>query len=313
MMSGILAYFIGRETPLSPGARSSILHSVELLQPLLLFVMLYIAFCKVNPRDMRPRRWHLWLILTQTAVFILCILALHYLPTLSPLGGAVGGALHYSIEAFMLAMICPTATACTVVTQKLGGNSSTTTTYTILINLAVAVIAPLFLPLHNDPTVTSLSLPFMKIIGKVFPVLIFPLLLAWLTRRFLPRMHAAILSVRDLAFYLWAVALALAIAITCRALVHSRESLATILLIALATLAACIIQFLYGWHVGSRCGFRLEAGQAMGQKNTIFIIWLGYTFLCPISATAGGFYSIWHNLINSWQLYQKRKKTPPRT
>ncbi len=26
----------------------------------------------------------------------------------------------------------------------------------------------------------------------------------------------------------------------------------------------------------------------------------------PVTAVAGGMYSIWHNLINSWQLYKKR-------
>ena len=322
MMSGILAYILGREVPLSPVAKADVLSLVEALQPLLLFVMLFIAFCKVNPRDMRPRRWHLWLLLTQSTIFILCILALHYLPTLTPSphsaltlslqgGSGVGFySIHYSLESFMLAMICPTATACAVVTQKLGGNSAATTTYTIIISLAVALIAPLFLPLHTptltpSPQFSIFNLQF-SIVTKVFPLLIFPLLLAWAVRYSLPRLHAKILRVKDLAFYLWAVALALAIAITCRALAHSHESLAVIESIALSTLVACIFQFTFGWWVGKRYDMRLEAGQAMGQKNTIFIIWLGYTFLCPISATAGGFYSIWHNLINSWQLYKKR-------
>ena len=282
MICGILAYFLGREVPLSAETRMGVLHFVEVLQPLLLFVMLFIAFCKVKPTDMRPHRWHLWLLLTQCGLFVLC--------TVLPF--------HYATEAFMLAIICPTATACAVVTQKLGGDSASTTTYTILISLAVAIIVPIFLPVHS----------FLTILQKVFPLLIFPLFLAWGVRYFLPKVHAKILSVKDLAFYLWAVALALAIAITCRALVHSHESITIILTVAVATLAACIFQFSFGWWVGKHYGMRLEAGQAMGQKNTIFIIWLGYTFLSPVSATAGGFYSIWHNVINSWQLYQKRKK-----
>ena len=35
---------------------------------------------------------------------------------------------------------------------------------------------------------------------------------------------------------------------------------------------------------------------------------MGYTFFTPITAVAGGFYSIWHNVINSYQLYQHRKQ-----
>ena len=46
-------------------------------------------------------------------------------------------------------------------------------------------------------------------------------------------------------------------------------------------------------------------GQSLGQKNTVFAIWMGYTFMEPIVSVAGGFYSIWHNLYNSWQLHRQ--------
>ena len=78
--------------------------------------------------------------------------------------------------------------------------------------------------------------------------------------------------------------------------------------IAVVTHVACLLQFSFGKWIGSHYGKRMEAGQALGQKNTVFIIWLGYTFLSPITAAAGGFYSVWHNLVNSWQLYKKRKE-----
>ena len=208
----------------------------------------------------------------------------------------------------MLAIICPTATACAVVTQKLGGDSAATTSYTIIINLMVALLCPLLLPLAHPQTGLTFLPAFMTIINKVFPLLIVPLFLAWFVRYLMPSLHRAILRQRDLAFYMWAVSLAIAIAVTCRALAHSDESLLHVAGIAAATLAACLFQFSFGKKVGSHYGMRLEAGQAMGQKNTVFIIWLGYTFLSPITATAGGFYSIWHNVVNSWQLYKKRKK-----
>ena len=78
--------------------------------------------------------------------------------------------------------------------------------------------------------------------------------------------------------------------------------------IAVASLLACLAQFGFGKYVGTKEGERISAGQACGQKNTVFAIWLGYTFLDPVTALAGGFYSIWHNVINSYQLYKKRKK-----
>lgn len=53
---------------------------------------------------------------------------------------------------------------------------------------------------------------------------------------------------------------------------------------------------------------RITAGQSLGQKNTVFGIWMGYTFLDPVTSLAGGFYSIWHNCFNTWQLRRKEKE-----
>ena len=206
-------------------------------------------------------------------------------------------------------MICPTATACAVVTQKLGGDSAATTSYTITINLVVAILCPLLLPIAHPQEGLSFVPAFMVIINKVFPLLIVPLFLAWFVRFLMPGFHRRIVNTKDLAFYMWAVSLAIAIAVTCKALAHSEESMWNVGGIAIVTLMACLFQFGFGKWIGSRYGVRMEAGQALGQKNTVFIIWLGYTFLSPITATAGGFYSIWHNVVNSYQLYRKRKET----
>lgn len=298
MTLGALAYIVGRELPLSSQTKGDIISFIEWLQPMLLFVMLFVAFCKVSPKALKPRIWHLWLLLVQTLTFALCCVLLWVFPDTDA---------RLVLEGFMLAIICPTATACAVVTQKLGGDSATTTAYTIMINLVVAVVAPLLLPFAHPHGGLTFLTAFVTIICKVFPLLMLPLLLAWTVRYCLPRVHNMILATRDLAFYLWAVALSLAIAITVRALVHSEESLWHVAAIAGATLVACVFQFAFGKWIGGKYGYRMEGGQAMGQKNTIFIIWLGYTFLSPISATAGGFYSVWHNVVNSWQLYKKRK------
>jgi len=77
--------------------------------------------------------------------------------------------------------------------------------------------------------------------------------------------------------------------------------------ILFVTLICCILQFYIGKRIGSHYNDRISAGQSLGQKNTVFIIWTAYTFMNPVTAVAGGFYSIWHNSINSYQLYKKRK------
>ena len=299
MISGALAYYICRQLPLSYEVKFDILTVIEVLQPVLLFLMLFVAFCKIKPTDLKPHRWHLWLLLTQCLLFAAACAALWLYPSTG---------LRVIIEGFMLAIICPTATACAVVTQKLGGDSAATTSYTIIINMVVALLCPLLLPVAHPQEGLTFFPAFMVIIHKVFPLLIVPLFLAWFVRYLMPSFHKRIVATKDLAFYMWAVSLSIAIAVTCKALAHSHESMWNVGGIAVVTLVACLFQFSFGKWIGSHYGKRMEAGQALGQKNTVFIIWLGYTFLSPITAAAGGFYSVWHNLVNSWQLYKKRKE-----
>ena len=71
----------------------------------------------------------------------------------------------------------------------------------------------------------------------------------------------------------------------------------------------CLLQFYLGRRIGSRFGEneKITAGQAFGQKNTVFIIWMGQVFLNPVTSVVGGFYSVWHNTVNAYQLYKVRK------
>jgi BASS family bile acid:Na+ symporter len=98
-------------------------------------------------------------------------------------------------------------------------------------------------------------------------------------------------------------------------------------MIALISLICCIFQFALGRYIGSRyrprrsldSGSQVEqrgkeirkvtAGQALGQKNTVFAIWMSYTFMTKETAIVGGLYSVWHNIYNSWQLYKAGKSS----
>lgn len=299
MTAGVIAYFVCANTPFLVRHRTFILDFVDIAQPSLIFLMLFLTFCKVNPLDLRLRRWHLWLLLFQTLTFSLLSLVLILWPTLD---------CRVIIEGAMLCLICPTATAAAVITNKLRGDAVGLTTYTILINLVVAIIVPLLVPLVNPHPDLTFFPAFLRIIGKVFPMLICPFILAVIVRYGLPRVHRYITSLSGLAFYIWCFTLPMAIAVTVRSIVHSTVSVGYEIGIALASLLCCIIQFYIGKRLGHHYGCPIAAGQSLGQKNTIFAIWMGYTFLTPISAVAGGFYSLWHNAYNSWQLYRDRNK-----
>lgn len=271
---------------------------ISYLQPVLLFLMLFLSFCKIEPHQMRPHKWMWWLLLVQCGIFVALALLLAFVPGLP---------FRYGIEAAMLCIICPTATACAVVTGKLGGNMAGVVTYTVLINLAVAVLVPLFVPLiHPTPGLTFYS-SFVRILAKVFPLLIMPCLLAWLIRYLLPSLHSKIVAYSGLSFYIWAVSLSLAILMSTRAIVQNDSGAVVLLEIAVASLLSCIFQFAVGRMIGAKYACRISAGQALGQKNTVFAIWMGYTFLTPVVSIAGGFYSIWHNCYNTFQMYRKRK------
>lgn len=299
MISGIAGYFIYTNIPFLLPTHALAVKTINLLQPLLIFSMLFLTFCKVNPKKLRLCRWHGYLLLFQTGIFSILAILLALMPH---------SGMRVVIEGIMICIICPTATAAAVVTKKLGGNAAHLTTYTILINLAVALLVPLLVPfVHPHPEMTVWNAALL-ILGKVFPLLLLPLVAAILIRYLLPKLHFILSHYQDLAFYLWAVALALASAVTVRSIVHSTESLFTQFCLVMASLVCCVLQFYLGRRVGAHHNDKISAGQALGQKNTVLAIWMGFTFFTPVTAVVGGFYSIWHNIVNSWQLYEHKKR-----
>ena len=107
---------------------------------------------------------------------------------------------------------------------------------------------------------------------------------------------------------MWAVALAIVSGQTVRSLVNSDAPVFVEVLIALAGLIACCVQFYLGKRIGGHYNDRISGGQALGQKNTVLAIWMSYTYLNPLSSVGPGSYVLWQNIINSYQLWKKRKR-----
>ncbi len=295
MLTGIFGYFIYTNIPALDCTHAAAHRIVGTLQPALIFAMLFLTFCKVDLKHIRLCRWHLWLLLAQGGVFTAIAIVLILLPQ---------SGLRVVLEGAMLCLICPTATASAVVTRKLGGDINHITTYIILINILVSLLVPALAPYVHPDGAMSMLTAMMLIMSQVFPLLLMPLGAALIVRYFMPRLHRVLTNVPDLAFYLWAVALALAIAVSVRSLLHTHVSVETQLWLVAVSLLCCVLQFWAGRRIGSLYHDQITAGQALGQKNTVFVIWLGYTFFTPVTAIVGGFYSIWHNVINTYQLYR---------
>lgn len=296
---GVLIYLIYANIPMLHTYGPMLDEIVGFLQPTLIFGMLFLTFCKLKPSELKPCRWHIWDLLIQIGIYL--ILA-YILITFPHIPGRL------LIESAMICFICPTACAAAVVCAKLGGNTAHLTSYILLINMAAALFIPLIVPLVNPHEGQTFISTFLLVLQRVFPTLIFPLLLAWLIRYTMPRLSRQLQKTGDLAFYLWTIALTMAIAVTTRSIINSDVSLLYQLGIAITTLLCCWFQFTIGRRIGKRQDDQIAAGQAIGQKNTVFAIWMAYTFLTPVTAIAGGFYSVWHNIFNSYQLYKKRKE-----
>ena len=296
MAMGVILYFVYVSIPFLAPTKPFVTRAIDIVQPVLIFLMLFLTFCKISLHDLKLCAWHLRLLLIQGISFVVLGLLLVIFPDFPA---------RILVEGAMICLICPTATA--VVPRKLGGDAAHLTTYTILINILTAILVPLMLPLVHPHPELNFGSSFTLILGKVFPLLLCPFLAAILLRVLLPKVHAKVAQYHELSFYLWAVALTLAIGVTVKSIVHSDVSFWYQAGLGVVSLVCCGLQFYFGKKAGRKYGDSISSGQALGQKNTVFAIWMGYTFFTPVTAVAAGFYSVWHNVVNSYQLYLQRK------
>lgn len=298
MLAGVIGYFCFYMFGFLAPAKPVVKIAIAWLTPFLIFAQLLLTFCKVEVRDLAPRLWALWLLLFQ--FFACSVMALLLLSV------PMSESWRMASEGAMVCLICPTATAAAVITGKLGGSSAALTTYTLASNLLAAVMVPLIFPLV-EPSDADFVESFLRILSKVFPLLLFPFFTALLLRRFCRPVHRFLVGLKDMAFYLWAVALVIVMGQTTRSVVEGNISLGEELLIAGVAFMTCCVQFVLGKAIGGAYHDRISGGQALGQKNTVLAIWMACTYLNPVSAIAPGSYVVWQNIINSWQLWKKRK------
>lgn len=306
--AGVLSYLSMYSVPwLSANVEPGFSLFAKNIQPVLVAVMLFLQFNTVSPHDLKPRKWHFLLLLFQVTMFILLALAAAVMPHQGP---------RILVECAMLCFVCPTAAAAGVITSKLGGSLSDTVTYVVLINIAAAFIIPIVIPIVHPSKEIAFWGSFFTICKRVFPLLVLPLLLAWLIRYTMRKLNRWLVRYTYMAFYIWSLTLALSIYLATRAMFESGISLWLAFLICLTSLFCCIIQFVAGRKSGKmsckagtdsqKTASSITAGQALGQKNTGFLIWLGYSYMTPVTAVAGGLYSVWQNIVNSWELYEQR-------
>jgi len=300
---GAAAYLLFAFTPQLDAAGTQMAPFFAAILPLFMFLVLFVTFCKVDFRKLHPVAWHAWVALFQL-LFIGVLMAFLLFPQSS---------IHYPLstkillEALLMCVISPCATAAAVVTQKLGGSLEQMTTYTFLSNFLTALLVPICFPLIEKSADITFLTAFLKILHEVFLVLVMPMLLAYIVKHYLQRLHRKIIAIRDLSYYLWACSLMIVTGTTVRNIVHAEASVWLLTAIALLGLIICIVQFAVGRFIGHYFDHTQEAGQALGQKNTAFAIWLSSVYLNPLSSVGPGCYILWQNIVNSIEIWKHDK------
>ena len=320
------------------------------LMPPLICLMLFFTFCKINPLDLRLRKWHGIVLAVQmvlTAVVYYGLLAIG--KRLLAMGyGLTEGDIALVAQGLMVCVIMPTATAAPIIAGKLGGSIQNLTTFSLLSNIATAVIVPAFFPVVHTEAGIEFVAAMLMILRRVTPMLLGPFVAAWLLRlvyewyykqKGTPRRFTLSKRCASMPFYLWILLLIVLISQITYTLLTQEYSGWAIVALCVGSLVACLLQFMLGRWIGYRFPAtshgadyqdilinpaaaaysiaqksRITAGQAFGQKNTALGIWMAQMYLNPLSSIGPAAYIIWQNLLNSYQLWNAGRgirKTSP--
>lgn len=275
---------------------------VEWVVPYLIFTMLLLTFCRIEPRELRFTR-QMWYLL---AAQLLGGVAVYFITL--PLNPTLA-------QAAMICVLCPVATAAPVVTGLLGGQIGKVAAFSVLSNLGVAIVAPLLFAWICPREGETFIVEFREIALRVTPMIVFPLLTAFSLRFCARPLHRRLANAAPVAFYLWSMSLIIVVGRSVSFVLDEPPSYWPVMgAMAVAAAVACAVQFWLGKRVGATVGDPITYGQSLGQKNTVLAIWMAMTYLNGVSSVGPAAYVVWQNSFNSWQMYRKMRhnKLSPR-
>ena len=264
------------------------------LTPILLFFMLFFSFGSVDFKQVGFRKEYILLVLYQVGVSLGVYLLVRQYNEIVAQGA-------------MICILAPTAVAAIVLSSMLGANVASVTSYSLLINFVISIVAPIYFAIMEVPDTVPFFLSVKSIILKVFPLLITPMLLVFILKKTTKKMGDRLKKLSSISFYLWVVSAAIVMGNTMKfILLQDAKNYLVIILLILSSLVICILQFVFGYYYGKKFNDELACTQYMGQKNTILAIWMAQTFLNPLASIAPAAYVLWQNFINTYQLWQKK-------
>ena len=266
--------------------------SGHMITPGLIFAMLFVTFCRVSVRDLRLSWLHGWLLLFQFGVSTAVYFALRPFDVIVAQGA-------------MICTLAPVAMAAVVIAGMLGANVATVATFSLVCNVATALVAPVILNFTG-----SGACSFGQIAARIGPLLIGPFIVAQLCRLVVPRLAGWVGQHGQISFYLWLVSLIVILGRTTAFIIDLHDVAYSVeAWLAFVALVLCLVQFFIGRCLGRHFGDPPAGGQSLGQKNTVLAVWMSQSFLNPISSIAPTAYIVWQNFVNSYQLYRKDSET----
>lgn len=261
-----------------------------------LFVMLLLSYTKIKPSDIEVTRTHVIMFIAQWILGIISYIVIEPFDPLVATGVA-------------MLILTPTATAASVITGMLGGNIAFVTTYMIASNIAIALIGPVLISAVHPNTDGNYWAMVLAIFGKVSTLLILPLVIAWGVRYLLPKVHDKMIKLSSWTFWIWAFNIMVLMGSAIHTFVTSEQlTIRYTGLLVLITMMTTLALYFLGGRCASWTRERVVNGrQTLGQKNTVFAIWLAITFLDPKVAFIPTLYIITQNIINSLELAVYRR------
>ncbi|MBR5980727.1 MAG: transporter, partial [Firmicutes bacterium] len=242
--------------------------SVREITPYLIFTILLLNNVAVDMKKLKVTMLDVWIMVFQIVVS----LGSYFL-------FKAFGASELVAQGVLVGVLCPVAASSVVIATMLGANRETVTTYTIVGNLMVAIVAPIYFSFIG----TLQDLPFLDSVWLIFrriaPTIALPFFAALFLQRFLPGVNDFLCRYKGLSFYLWAAALTITLGQTIDFMfLEGRHEKASILIMGIASVVYCAIQFAVGKWLGSRYGDRIAGGQILAQKNSAMGIWIANTY-----------------------------------
>ena len=272
------------------------LSSYRFLVPYLLFGMMFFTCSKISVKDVKLHPMHGILLLFQILVGVVVYLVLR------PINEELA-------QGLMICVFAPVATASPVVGGLLGANVTVMTTYVLISNVVVALLAPLFFSIIMPDSGVTFFTSFLHISKSTLMLLILPIVISLLIKKYTPKGFEVVKRLQPVSFYLWAVCMMVLIGSTIRTIMIQENSNYLLeLIMIVGALLICIVQFSLGRKLGTKYGDMVAGRQMMGQKNTGIAIWLAMAYLTPMSTVAPTAYIIWQNLMNSYEIWKKSNK-----